>query len=101
MVGDHAQRGFLFALRIGPGEIGNRADQRDEKIDLIIVVLIFSIDLCLPLRPLACLHYIYLRCLLSSGHQSHVNKKAFALSNSSLTPYSIPKVPQGILPLAI
>ena len=30
-----------------------------------------------------------------------MNKKAFALSNSSLTPYSIPQVPQGILPLAI
>ena len=39
MVGDHAQRGLLLALRIGAGQFGDGADQGDEQIDVVIVVL--------------------------------------------------------------
>ena len=39
MIGDHAQRGLLLALRIGAGQFGDGADQRDEQIDVVIVVL--------------------------------------------------------------
>ena len=39
VIGDHPQRCLLFALRISTGQIGNRADQRDEQIDVVIVVL--------------------------------------------------------------
>src|SRR5450631_3283323 len=39
MVGDHAQRGLLLALRIGAGQFGNGADQGYEQVDVVIVVL--------------------------------------------------------------
>jgi hypothetical protein len=39
MVGDHAQRCLLLAVRIGAGQFGDDADQRDEQVDVVIVVL--------------------------------------------------------------
>ena len=39
MIGDHAQRGLLLALRIGAGQFGDGADQGDEQVDVVIVVL--------------------------------------------------------------
>ena len=39
MVGDHAQRRLHRPLRIGAGQVGDGADQRDEQIDVVIVVL--------------------------------------------------------------
>src|SRR6185312_8973809 len=39
MVGDDAERGLLLALRVGAGQLGDGADQRDKEIDVVIVVL--------------------------------------------------------------
>ena len=39
MVGDHAQRGLLRALRIGAGQFRDGADQGGEQVDVVIVVL--------------------------------------------------------------
>src|SRR5258708_1269656 len=39
MIGDHAQRGLLRSLRIGPGQVGDGADQRYEQVDVVIVML--------------------------------------------------------------
>src|ERR1700712_1121227 len=39
MIRDHAQRRLLWTMRIGTGQFRNRTDQRDEQIDLVIVVL--------------------------------------------------------------
>jgi hypothetical protein len=39
MVGDDAQRCLLLAVRVGAGQLGDGADQGDEQIDLVIVVL--------------------------------------------------------------
>ena len=39
MIGDHAQRGLLLAFRIGAGQFGDGVDQRDEQVDVVIVVL--------------------------------------------------------------
>ena len=39
VIGDHTQRGLHRAVRIGAGEFGGGADQRNEQVDLIIVVL--------------------------------------------------------------
>ena len=39
MIGDDAQGGFLLAVRIGAGQLRDGADQGDEQIDIVIVVL--------------------------------------------------------------
>ncbi len=39
MIGDHAQRCLLFAVRIGAGQLGDGADQGDKQVDLVTVVL--------------------------------------------------------------
>src|SRR6266478_8634239 len=39
MIGDHAQRGLLLAVRIGAGQLGDGTDQGNEQVDLITVVL--------------------------------------------------------------
>ena len=39
MVGNDAQRSLLRTLRVGIGEVGNGADQRDKEIDVVIVVV--------------------------------------------------------------
>ncbi len=39
MIGDHAQRGLLRPLRIGAGQFGDGADQGDEQVDVVIVML--------------------------------------------------------------
>ena len=39
MVGDHAQRCLLRTLRIGTGKFGDLPNERDEQVDVIVVVL--------------------------------------------------------------
>ena len=39
VVRDHAQRGLLLALRVGAGQLRDRADQGYEQVDVVIVML--------------------------------------------------------------